>query len=155
MARHRFADRDRLARPRRARRHEMTAAECRKLPRLFVALMDRLDAAQLGSLDGRSSVDWLEFDVRTTLGPLTLSMFPAPGRGPFGSSVFGRFADARRAAAYFDPGRPLPDGPMQGRGFHVNPYTGKWNHHFGRTTAREAISQLECELVPIVDSLGE
>jgi hypothetical protein len=54
-------------------------------------------------------------------------------------TVFGRFKEPERAIAIL--------------GDEVNPYTGKWNHHYGDAfTVREAVSHSERQLSRVLDS---
>jgi hypothetical protein len=58
----------------------------------------------------------------------------------YGDWLACRFDDVDRAKAL------LPHGP----GERLNSYSGKWNFHFGRITAEEALAAFRAELEPIL-----
>ncbi len=79
----------------------------------------------------------------TQAGPLLLSVSPSMSwekRIGAGGSVFGRFPDVERAKKFFKVDR-------LGNHAGLNPYSGKWNHHYfdwsATCTCRDIRSEIE------------
>jgi hypothetical protein len=92
----------------------MNKVEREKLKKKVVKLMQELKAEPGNFLN-------YEWKVQTTLGPLLVHYSLECG------TVFTRFKDPKRAREMV----------------RCNPYSGKWNFHFGKTSADAAFASVE------------
>lgn len=107
----------------------------RRAPRRWAKAQEKLVAlveAYVNTLDAIPGDERLppRWTIETILGPLTvIADAPIYENGKILHSsphltVFGRFEDVKRATQHFGS-------------WEVNPYSGKWNHHFGVDTTPE------------------
>lgn len=77
--------------------------------------------------------------LKTVLGPLLVYIEEIPGR-----TVYCRFVEVDHACQLLNPDRRLGNG--------LNPFTGKWNHHFSNAPAERALElfQFAMKRIPLV-----
>lgn len=121
------------------RAKDMLVGERRRFAKSVIELMTALGAERLPD-------DWcLAWQISTPIGVLRLSVHKEPSRGDdYDPSVFGRFEDVAAAKA---AGRQVDGLSVDLCGGNLNPYSGKWNHHYwGAWTAADALVHFERNL---------
>jgi len=113
---------------RRVRSDRMLKSEVRKLRRLLVAFLLQIEAQVHPWAYGR------EFTVYTVYGKLCIHVWEKEPLGVVSSAIFTCFEEPGRAAKHLDS----------------NPFTGKWNFHFERQTAEDALASFVAALRPIL-----
>ena len=117
---------------RRAAKWQMNKAEREKLHRKFLRLMKERGASQGGVM--------YQWCMDTQLGELGLSFDEEHG------AIFCRFQDVDKACVKLNPNRHCIS-PLWNR---LNPYSGKWNFHFGKVSAAAAWAEFWREIKPIL-----
>ena len=133
-------------RTRRARQHQMLKREREKLTRMVKEYVlaqggrvtEEGQRLMWSTVSKCETPDYLE--LPTKAGPLSII--------PYGNWLACRFQDVKAAVDL------LRDDPA---GSHLNPYSGKFNFHFGRCTADEALEEFTSEVSRIlpVDELKD
>jgi hypothetical protein len=118
----------------------MNKKDREQLLKWFLKAMKNLGAAQEMTLG--PSCRWpCRWQLQTELGLLRLSFREETG------TIFCRFQNPGRASEVLNPNKD--SGPVRNYN-RLNPYSGKWNFHFGKTSAKEAWTEFWSELQPIL-----
>lgn len=117
----------------RASRNDMLLSEHKKLSRAIVAYAESLGGVMV--LSGPNGQYFDGHDVPTAAGLMRIQYVTTFGRG----FVHCRFHDTDRANMLYYGATSSAPGMSSGR---LNPFSSKFNFHFGRTTAAEAMDSV-------------
>jgi hypothetical protein len=124
---------------RRTGKHEMLKAERAKLSRLLIAFLESHGAVP--RISGNHGQFFDGHDLETTVGTLRVQALS--------DFIACRFAEPGRASLWYYGRDDLH--PCQSHG-RLNPYSGKFNFHFGRTTAAEVMAEFTRAIQGILPS---